>query len=378
MKEKILLFKGVYQYDVVNYFIDDLSEGFNKLGYITEIFIINDINDFNNFYNKYNHSNVLFYLAFNGILMPYLGQLATHFKKPLITIYLDSSIYHIDRLKYKSDYVKIFFIDKSEIKLLKKMIEYDSFFLPHGAVTNKVLINNNDKKGIIFAASINNPDIYREKWLKLESNLSSFFENLMKFNLNKDYFNILRDIDYILKRGNCNINDELKRTLYFYSLYLHRYLRYYKRIKLLNCLKDYKIDIYGNGWDTIPLSKNHKYHGSLDFIELLKKIKKSKILLNVMPEFVYGGHERIFTAMYNGTAVITNSNTYLKNNFEDGNDLVFYSFSKLDEIKSKIDLLLNNENYLNKISYAGQKKVSENHTWHNRAKEILKMISVTT
>lgn len=375
-KNSILLFKGGFQYNVVNYFVDDLAESFNAFGYTSIIIDLLKDNYYVELQDQINKNNVRGFFSFNGIGLPDVGKLATALRIPFINFYLDSSIYHLARLQFKSDYLKIVFMDKAELQLVKEVLGQEAVYIPHGAYTkvNPVEVNHS-KEGIIFAGSICNPEVFRKQWLGLGNTLGKFYDDLLEHISNKECFHIIQDVDYILNLKGYELNKEQKKAIYLNSVLVHRYIRSYRRLKVLEMLKDYPIDIYGHGWKSVPLQAKHVYHGGIDFLQLIEKIRKAKILLNVLPEFIYGGHERIFTSMYYETAVITNYNAYLKTNFQDDQDLIFYSMRSLDRLADKVSGLLDDDPAkLARISQSGNEKVAAKHTWLNRAEEILKLI----
>ena len=374
-KNCIILFKGGFQYNVVNYFVDDLAESFVKLGFTSRVIDLTK-NDFAaKLQEQINKGNIKCFFAFNGIGLPSLGELAVELKVPFINFYLDSPIYHLQRLQYKSENLKIIFIDKNDLQFSNEILNQEASFIPHGAFTklNSAGVSKN-KSGIIFAGSITKPELLRNQWLKLGKAIGEIYDSLLEYVINKEYFNIKHDVDYILKVKGIELSMEQKKTIYFNSIFVHKYVRQYRRLKVLEALKDFKIDLYGNGWNTVPIHPNHTYHGAVDFLELIERVKKSSLMLNVLPEFIYGGHERIFTAMYHGTACLTNYNAYLKTNFENGKDLLFYSMRDLKQLPDQLSVWLSDKMALEQIARSGMEKVKTHHTWLNRAQDLLHLI----
>ncbi|WPZ18074.1 glycosyltransferase [Geobacillus subterraneus] len=134
-----------------------------------------------------------------------------------------------------------------------------------------------------------------------------------------------------------------------------------------------KFEIYGNGWENL-ITNNHsiKVNPAINFRNAYEKIRGSKLVLNVLPNFVYGGHERIFTTMLNGAVSLTDNNLFLQSEFKDGEDLLLYSFPSYpyDRIQSFLD----DKVTLQKIAENGRKKVIEKHTWLARAEKIIETV----
>ena len=86
-----------------------------------------------------------------------------------------------------------------------------------------------------------------------------------------------------------------------------------------------EITVCGNEWDTYP-NINNKYVSYIEGVryrDSIEIIADSKVLLNVLPGFRYGIHDRIRTALVNGTYVVSDSNEYLWEHYSDKEMLLF-------------------------------------------------------
>ena len=52
-------------------------------------------------------------------------------------------------------------------------------------------------------------------------------------------------------------------------------------------------------------------------------MRDARIALNVMPWFKDGAHDRVFTAMLQGTAALTDDSRYLREECRDGENICF-------------------------------------------------------
>ena len=59
-----------------------------------------------------------------------------------------------------------------------------------------------------------------------------------------------------------------------------------------------------------------------------------------MPWFKDGTHDRVFTAMLQHTLSLTDDSGYLRENFTDKKELVFYSLEKREELPELVKKLL--------------------------------------
>ena len=133
------------------------------------------------------------------------------------------------------------------------------------------------------------------------------------------------------------------------------------------------VHVYGNGWDDVDFKDNPYFHfgGFLSQEDCILKMQNTKFILNSMPWFKDGTHDRIYNAMLSGGLCITDSSLYLQEQFTHREDILFYS---LDEIEKLPELLRYYENHpteAEQIIQNGYDKVVLCHTWQNRCLELL-------
>ena len=78
----------------------------------------------------------------------------------------------------------------------------------------------------------------------------------------------------------------------------------------------------GNEWDLSGLCdrENIEWIKDVDYREVSGLISSCKAILNILPGFTNGIHDRVTMGMMTGTAVITNSNKYIDEFFAEGED----------------------------------------------------------
>ena len=100
----------------------------------------------------------------------------------------------------------------------------------------------------------------------------------------------------------------------------------------------------------------------------------TKVSLNSIPSFKAGGHERIFTAMLNGALCVTDSNEWLEMQFQDGEEIVYYSNDRMQSVASAIIYYLEDEEEAMRITENAYRMAKEKYTWEVRAKELLSIM----
>lgn len=86
-------------------------------------------------------------------------------------------------------------------------------------------------------------------------------------------------------------------------------------------------------------------------------------MINKMPLFLDGSHERVFTAMLNGAVCCTDESGYWKQEFIDGESICFYDFQDLDNLENIIKELLLNLDKAGKIAQNGYDIAIHKHQW---------------
>lgn len=135
------------------------------------------------------------------------------------------------------------------------------------------------------------------------------------------------------------------------------------------------LHVYGLGWE--PLIERYpsfRYGGVGSFEETLTLLRRAKLVLNINNGFVEGGHERVFTAMAGGAAVISDESRYYAEAFRE-TELATYYWKALKGLPRKIEGLLADDRKLAAQARAGAARVAADHTWNTRVKTIVETVS---
>ncbi len=138
-----------------------------------------------------------------------------------------------------------------------------------------------------------------------------------------------------------------------------------------------EVTVYGNGWDSLDIFHNphFKYKGLISPAEGIELMGDSKIVLNHMAWFKAGASERIFEAMLQGAVALTDGSEYLAEHFTDQEDIALYSLENLNLLPRIVGTLLDDDNLTDIIRRNSYQKALNNHTWKERAKNLLSINS---
>lgn len=137
-----------------------------------------------------------------------------------------------------------------------------------------------------------------------------------------------------------------------------------------------KVTLYGAGWDVCDWigHPNLDYRGVVPAQEIPKLMTDAKIVLNTMTWFKDGSHDRVFNGMLAGAAVVSDTSLYMKEEFTDEKELVFFELERLFELPDRVKKLLADEEKLQRIADCGYAAAAEKHRMENRLDAILRII----
>ena len=166
------------------------------------------------------------------------------------------------------------------------------------------------------------------------------------------------------------------KPLHTQTFYLaDTYIRCINRKKLVQALDNchHELHLFGALWEELNL-KHAILHREIPFNLTFTVFAKSKISVNIMPNFKTGSHDRVFSGQLNGAVSLTDPTSLLRSEYNNKESILFYDLDNIDAVTTMLDSALNNQNELKKIAQAGYAIASQNHTWDNIAKKLLSAI----
>jgi spore maturation protein CgeB len=154
-----------------------------------------------------------------------------------------------------------------------------------------------------------------------------------------------------------------------------------EREKWLESLADYDLGIWGPGWNKVNsksfLGKRIVKSEGVNANEMSKIYQTSKICLNLMRSQNDEAHNmKSFEIPALGGFMLANRSQDHLNFFKEGEEAAF--FEDMDELRSQIMKYISDDKYRNCMSERAQKIVRENHSYLNRAKEVLNYIGAVS
>jgi glycosyltransferase involved in cell wall biosynthesis len=165
--------------------------------------------------------------------------------------------------------------------------------------------------------------------------------------------------------------------------YLDNFTRGKDRIELIRSITHAKVHVFGElspdnpvgilGWKQyLKAQSNVTVHPPMLYSEIFPILKRAKIVLNSMPFFRDGTHERVFNALACGGLPVTSESIYLHEQFKDGKEMLFYKAADRGAVNAKIDDFLAHEEKRKEVVDHGRAKVMKHHTWDARVEQLAK------
>lgn len=116
------------------------------------------------------------------------------------------------------------------------------------------------------------------------------------------------------------------------------------------------------------------YKGELYGVDMFREVARSKISFDIQVEVhgKYAGNMRMFETTGVGACLLLENKANVSDIFEPDKEVVIYN--SFEEAMEKITWLLKNENKMNEIAKAGQARTLKDHTYENRADQLVKYI----
>lgn len=301
---------------------------------------------------------------------------------PHLTLLLDPALYEINLAT--SPFALVSCVDQFDCQFFQSAHLERVFFLPHGVEKELSFDPKTERPfDVVFSGTCYDPDNLRAWWIEHHpAHICKVIEDAIEIGLGDNqtpfYQAVMQSLLY-----NCVSPKEVDTLRINY--YVDFYMRGIERVNLIRSIREASVHIFGapswreeqpiKTWeDYFKDQKNVTIHPPVEYAQSLEILKRTKISLNSMPMFKNGSHERIFASLSCGALPLTSDNLFVRENFNENEDLLLFQFNNLDVVNDKINYYLTHEEERQLIVNRGRKKVMREHTWDHRAKKIIEML----
>jgi len=302
---------------------------------------------------------------------------------PFYDYILDHPLYHHESLMNKLSDFHVICIDTNHLNYIKKYYPHikDVHFLPLGAMSmaDKLPEYMDRTIDLMFTGTYTDPKLVQAVINECDSSLQNEISALLPYMLTNSKFTQEETLNQYLNDMNETISNEAFAKLMNRHFLIDTYIGAYHRDRIIKVLLANNIDInvYGSGWENFdgPGKEHLHIHKPVRFSVALCIMSNARIVLNVMPGFKAGCHDRIFSSMLNKAVCLSDSSSYIDHVFENREiskkNIVLYSLNAVDQLPSIVNELLSNPKRASQIAQSGYDFVSKSYTWENQINEFL-------
>lgn len=378
--KRIVLFGGAHF--ILQYIAEKYQQAFSKMGY--ETLIVNLTNSENLMHNMetfyaFAEKGIDAVLTFNnrGFLLSAKDNecLWDKLKVPCYNMLYDHPMYYFDTLDKSPEQGIVVCEDRNHADYVKRFFPAvrKSFFLSTGGEE----LRPGQPKKPIADRTIDVLYIGGNKYIENFA-CDAIAESLIDELTRNPYKTFERVMEDYMKNVQPDISDaELKLMIQKYRFVDLQVTGLYRLETLRTLAKaGINITVYGNDWEQTDLMKYPciNCHSIIPFTEGIMLMEDSKIVLNQFAWFKDGCCERIFNTMLQGAVCLTDDSIYLKEQFTDREDIVFYSMGALDKLPELVNDLLQDPAGMQRIADRGYSNAAAHHTWAHSAIELAKSL----
>lgn len=372
-------------YYSADFFISQMAEEFEKAGYPVWVCIVDPAKDLDAQLNPYLGKSYRAIIDINSLLPRmvtdngerYVDQLDGPFYNYLV----DHPFYHHPGLDIPLKNYHVLCIDEYHAAYAKKYYPHlkSVSFLPLGGTKAFVPVAEEKKKEtVLFLGTYNcSRDVY-EEMKELPQNLYQDDKQVLEMMLEDTELPQETAFRRLLEARGEEISDAEFMIRMNRMYHVDRYLRNYYREEAIRTLVKHKIPVtvMGNNWEQLKTSESVYFaiKPPVDFSITFQMMAEYAVMLNVSPLFKAGAHDRVFGAMANETACLTDRNIYMDKTFEDGKNIMLFSFKEIEALPDIAEELLTNREKRRNIADNAKTEFEQKHSWERRTHQLINIM----
>lgn len=285
---------------------------------------------------------------------------------------------------FDSPYLEVGCDDRYCCEFLKNYGFNKVHFLPHG-VDQTIHGDPRSKKKyeVAMLATYIDYELLRNSWREhFPKIVSQILDDAIEMTFSDDSTSFIKafSLCYIDRLGNDPLVAWSREELTFILSLLEEYIKGKERVDLITSIKDAKVHLLNGhasgkkGWESV-LKDNYKNISLVESVNYEKGIeimKDSKIVLNSFSKNKEGGHDRIFNGFAAGALVFTNENIFMKESFQDEQNILFYAPWDFSNVNEKLNKYLSDDPLREAVALRGREEVMAHHTWDCRINDLIK------
>lgn len=384
---KILFFKTKYLcYDSNSVFINEMSKSFRKYGVEVDVCEVLEEERAAEVLEQYCGKKYDACIDFNAVTPRAEFDDGTRFldtiDAPFFNYIVDHPFYHHPILNIPLKNSHVLCLDEHHVDYIRRHYPHikSAHFLPLGAMKGLVDVPYEKKNiDILFTGTYYMTDeVYRKQIRQYPEDWQKDMMAIIDIMLSNQNLTMEQALSMILKDSGREVSDTDFAKIMNRYYQAEFYVRAHNRHNLVESIikAGIPLTIMGNKWEEFrsPYSKYLTIKEPIGYALSIEMNLHAKMILNILPNFKAGIHDRVLTAMVNKSISVTDTSTYLQNHFEDEKDIVYYQLEQLDLLPEKILKIQKDISLAEKISESGYQKVVDRFSWDRRVEEFLDIL----
>ncbi len=298
----------------------------------------------------------------------------------LYNILVDHPAYYLDSIseQYYMGYHALC-VDRAHAAFLADVFSNVSaafLFMPHGGIRPQN-ITTSKEIDVLYAGGFRSDDEINFIPLPF-GNSEEFFDHIISYYSNNTYVEAQDAVNSYCKSAHEDYSKEQKAIMTNYVVRsVEMYFSAQRRKELIRALAQNGIHVNLCGtelWKEIAdqYPDMITYEGMKTPLEVIEYIGRSKVLINDLPYFAEGAHERVFNGMLGKTVVLSNESHYLEERFKDRESILFWNGWDYEEAVRKVREVLQNDDLRTGIADRAY-ELSQHDTWEDRFETIISL-----
>lgn len=377
-KRRLVLIRG--NLDMLNLFSDQLKQGLLELGYEIFDFDLSQHSESLGQFLEYVQKNPVtamidFNSTFFGTTLPSGENMCEVLGIPSINILVDHPYWYHDKiLMHTPSNGIVLCVDRNHMNYINRFYQNIACtgFLALGGIsfssTHKQISER--KTDVLYAGTFKTNNVSND-FSDWDFPAKQIIEHLLVHTEDT----VEAAIEQELRQAGIVFPDEELRKFINSCAQIEHIVDSYYREKIVGSIAKtgVSLELYGAGWsvcDWVNLPNVH-YGGRISPEEIILKMEDSKIVLNSMPWFRDGSHDRVFNAMMCGAVSVSETSKYFEEAVSPDAWVPFdLSYASLSDLPKRITELLSDEDRMQQIAFAGHELAASEHTWKARALEL--------
>lgn len=385
-KKTVLLFTSrEICYYSADFFMNKMADAFEAFGYPVRLCVLDLEKDVDAQLAPYVGKSYAAVLDINSLLpravvdsgAPYVEQIDAPFYNYLV----DHPFYHHPGLSIPLKNYHVLCLDENHVAYAKRYYPHlkSVSLLPLGATKALVpVLPEQKKESVLFIGTYNcAAEVYREME-ELPEALQKDDKALIEMMLAEPQISQEEAFKQLLSEREEQITDAEFALRMNRMYHVDRYLRNHYREEAIRTLvrRRIPVTVLGNNWEQLKEQESRYFtiQPPVDFSMTFQRIAEYEVLLNVSPLFKAGVHDRVFAAMANQTACLTDRNDYMERNFKDGENISLFSLKSMQELPDLAEELLSNHAKRQEMTAAAEAEFDRKHSWMKRTEQFINLM----